>query len=35
VKKHGGVPPYRETRNYIWKVYEYYCWMKGIQPEKR
>lgn len=35
VKKHGGVPPYRETRNYIWKVYEYYCWMKGVTPQKR
>jgi len=35
VKKHQGVPPYRETRNYIWKVYEYYCWMHGIQPEPR
>jgi hypothetical protein len=35
VKKHGGVPPYRETRNYIWKVYEYYCWMYGVQPESR
>lgn len=34
VKKHGGVPPYRETRNYIWKVYEYYCWMLGEQPKK-
>jgi hypothetical protein len=35
VKKHGGVPPYRETRNYIWKVYEYYCWMHGVKPEAR
>jgi soluble lytic murein transglycosylase-like protein len=35
VARHGGVPPYRETRNYIWKVYEYYCWMYGVQPESR
>lgn len=35
VKRHGGVPPYRETYNYIWKVYEYYCWMHGVQPEPR
>lgn len=35
VAKHGGVPPYRETRNYIWKVYEYYCWMLGVPPEPR
>jgi hypothetical protein len=35
VRKYGGVPPYRETRNYIWKVYEYYCWMHGLTPEKR
>ncbi len=35
VRKYGGVPPYRETRNYIWKIYEYHCWMYGIQPESR
>jgi hypothetical protein len=35
VSKHGGVPPYRETRNYIWKVYEYYCWLHGIPAERR
>ena len=35
VKKHGGVPPYRETRNYIWKVYEYHCWLCGVEPKKR
>jgi len=35
VRKYGGVPPYRETQNYIWKVYEYYCWMHGVTPESR
>jgi hypothetical protein len=35
VRKYGGIPPYRETQNYIWKVYEYYCWMYGVQPESR
>jgi hypothetical protein len=35
VSRHGGVPPYQETRNYIWKVYEYYCWLYGIPPEPR
>jgi len=35
VRKHGGVPPYRETHNYIWKIYEYYCWMHGVTPEPR
>jgi soluble lytic murein transglycosylase-like protein len=35
VKKYGGVPPYRETRNYLWKIYEYWCWLNGMQPEPR
>ncbi len=35
VNRHGGVPPYRETRNYLWKIYEYYCWLNGMQPEPR
>jgi hypothetical protein len=35
VKKHGGVPPYRETRNYLWKIYEYYCWIRGETPVAR
>ena len=35
VKKHGGVPPYRETRNYLWKIYEYYCWIRGETPVPR
>jgi soluble lytic murein transglycosylase-like protein len=30
VKRHGGVPPYRETVNYIWKVYRLY---KGLAPD--
>jgi soluble lytic murein transglycosylase-like protein len=35
VDRHGGVPPYRETRNYLWKIYEYWCWLNGMQPEPR
>ncbi|OIO96158.1 MAG: hypothetical protein AUJ96_25320 [Armatimonadetes bacterium CG2_30_66_41] len=30
VKRHGGVPPYRETVNYIWKVYRLY---RGLAPD--
>ncbi len=35
VDRHGGVPPYRETRNYLWTIYEYYCKLNGVQPEPR
>lgn len=35
VSRHGGVPPYRETRNYLWKIYEYWCWLTGQQPVAR
>lgn len=35
VKKHGGVPPYRETQDYLWKIYEYYCWLRGETPVPR
>ena len=35
VDRHGGVPPYRETRNYLWTIYEYWCWLNGIRPEPR
>jgi hypothetical protein len=35
VKRHGGVPPYRETRNYLWKIYEYWCWLTGQTPVAR
>lgn len=35
VKKYGGVPPYRETRNYLWKIYEYWCWLNNMTPEPR
>jgi hypothetical protein len=30
VRRHGGVPPYRETQNYIRKVVEYYRQLCGI-----
>jgi hypothetical protein len=35
VQRYGGVPPYRETRNYLWKIYEYYCWLRGDKPVAR
>jgi soluble lytic murein transglycosylase-like protein len=31
VRKYGGVPPYRETVNYIWKIYHVY---KQLAPEQ-
>jgi hypothetical protein len=35
VDKYEGVPPYRETRNYLWKIYEYWCWLNGTTPAPR
>lgn len=35
VKKHGGVPPYRETRTYLWRIYEYWCKLTGRTPVPR
>ena len=35
VSRYGGVPPYRETREYLWRIYEYWCWLNGTQPEPR
>ena len=35
VDRHNGVPPYRETREYLWRIYEYWCWLKGTTPEPR
>ncbi len=35
VKKYGGVPPYRETRNYLWTIYDYWCWLNGVKAQPR
>jgi len=35
VQRYGGVPPYRETRNYLWTIYDYWCWLRGTKPEPR
>lgn len=35
VDRHGGVPPYRETREYLWRIYEYYCWLRGTPAQPR
>jgi len=35
VKRYGGVPPYRETRDYLWAIYEYWCWLHGTKPVAR
>jgi len=35
VKRYGGVPPYRETRDYLWRIYEYWCWLNGTAPQAR
>ncbi len=29
VKRYGGIPPYRETQNYVRKVINYYRWLRG------
>ncbi|MDH7603171.1 MAG: lytic transglycosylase domain-containing protein, partial [Armatimonadota bacterium] len=31
VKKHGGIPPYRETRNYVRKVISIYRQLCGVK----
>ncbi len=35
VKRHGGVPPYRETHNYLWRIYGYWCELTGRTPVAR
>lgn len=35
VQRYDGVPPYRETRDYLWRIYEYLCWLNGKPPEPR
>ncbi len=33
VKRHGGIPPYRETRNYVRVVWKNFCALAGRAPE--
>lgn len=33
VRRYGGVPPYRETRAYIRKIYNLYCRLLGVEPQ--
>ncbi len=33
--RHGGVPPYRETHTYLWRIYEYWCALTGRTPVPR
>jgi soluble lytic murein transglycosylase-like protein len=35
VNRYDGVPPYRETREYLWRIYEYWSWLNGTTPEPR
>ena len=33
VKRYGGVPPFRETRDYIRKIWNHYCTLVGLNPQ--
>lgn len=33
VKRYGGVPPYRETRNYVRVIWNHYCQLVGLDPQ--
>ncbi|MHB0936141.1 MAG: lytic transglycosylase domain-containing protein [Armatimonadota bacterium] len=33
VKRYGGVPPYRETRNYVKVIWNHYCELVGLDPQ--
>ena len=33
VKRYGGVPPYRETRNYVRVIWNHYCELVGLDPQ--
>lgn len=33
VNRHGGVPPYRETQNYVSRIWRNYARLAGIDPE--
>jgi len=35
VDRYDGVPPYRETREYLWRIYEYLCWLRGVPAQPR
>jgi hypothetical protein len=32
VKRHGGIPPYNETQNYVRIVWNHYCSLAGVDP---
>jgi len=33
VKRYGGVPPFRETRNYVRKIWAHFCSLVGLDPQ--
>lgn len=33
VKRYGGVPPFRETQNYVRKIWDHYCKLSGLDPK--
>ncbi len=34
VKRHGGIPPYRETQNYVTKITKLYYQLCGVEPPR-
>jgi len=33
VKRYGGVPPFRETQNYVRRIWSHYCKLVGLDPK--